>query len=239
MDNLLPLIAVTCSSVKRGKPYAEMVIKYGGNPVLISTDEQLNDLDGFSVLHGLILGGGGDINPKFYGDQTSNSSASEYNDSLDSLEIRLAQRAMDTDIPVLGICRGMQVLNVACGGALSRNLDGHSESKNDDLNVASGETPSNFHRIFISPGSRLSATVGSGGFVRVNHRHRQGVKESQKSEYLMSSAWSMEDGLIEALESPTNDWVLGVQFHPERRGEIPPHFDRLFETLLFKAANTI
>jgi gamma-glutamyl-gamma-aminobutyrate hydrolase PuuD len=55
----------------------------------------------------------------------------------------------------------------------------------------------------------------------------------------MASAWSLEDGVIEALESTVNDWVLGVQFHPERRGELPPHFDRLFETLVYRAKSTI
>ncbi len=73
----------------------------------------------------------------------------------------------------------------------------------------------------------------------MNSRHHQGLKEPQKSVDLMTSAWSLEDGVIEALESPVNDWVLGVQFHPERRGELPPHFDRLFETLVYKAKSTI
>ena len=75
--------------------------------------------------------------------------------------------------------------------------------------------------------------------MRVNSRHHQGVMERHKSKHLMSSAWSMEDGVIEALESPEHDWVLGVQFHPERRRELPPHFDKLFETLVRRAKPTI
>lgn len=127
----------------------------------------------------------------------------------------------------------MQILNVSMGGSLIQNIDGHNSEE-----VEGKERVSSYHRIFLSPGCRLSATVGSGGFVRVNHRHHQGIGEAQKSDNLMASAWSMEDGVIEGLESPNNRWVLGVQFHPERRGEIPPHFDKLFETLVFKASST-
>ena len=239
MDSSVPKIAVTCSNPQKGKPYVEMVSKYGANPVVMTPKESLSDLSSIDGFDGVLLSGGVDIHPKFYGCQPQPGSGSVYNQPLDDFEIKLTQHALDADMPVLAICRGMQILNVACGGELTQDLSGHREDSDRTDGIFDPATKSNFHRIFISPGSRLSATVGSGGFVRVNHRHHQGVKESQKSEYLMSSAWSMEDGLIESLESPTNDWVLGVQFHPERRGEIPPHFDKLFETLVFKASNTI
>ncbi|MCH7653041.1 MAG: gamma-glutamyl-gamma-aminobutyrate hydrolase family protein, partial [Chloroflexi bacterium] len=91
----------------------------------------------------------------------------------------------------------------------------------------------------ISPGSKLAAVVGSGGFVRVNSRHHQGIKEPQKSSELLASAYSLEDGYIEALESPGHRWVIGVQFHPERRMEVPPHFDRLFQSLVERAAEGV
>ena len=239
MDNFVPKIAVTCSNPERGKPYAEMVGKYGANAVIVYPDESSPDLGSIDGFDAVVLSGGVDIHPKFYGRQPLSGIGSVYNERLDDFEIKFARQALDADMPVLAICRGMQILNVACGGELTQDLNGHRVNPERTDGIFDSETESNFHRIFISPGSRLSATVGSGGFVRVNHRHHQGVKEAQKSEHLMSSAWSMEDGLIEALESPTNDWVLGVQFHPARRGEIPPHFDKLFETLVFKASNTI
>ena len=77
--------------------------------------------------------------------------------------------------------------------------------------------------------------VGSGGFVRVNSRHSNGIREAQKSSWLLASAYSLEDGIIEALESSRHRWVIGVQFRPERRMEVPPHFDRLFQSLLERA----
>ena len=74
-----------------------------------------------------------------------------------------------------------------------------------------------------------------GGFVRVNSRHTFGVREAQKAPGLLATAYSLEDGVIEALESPEHEWVIGVQFEPERRGELPPHFDRLFDRLVGRA----
>ena len=78
--------------------------------------------------------------------------------------------------------------------------------------------------------------VGSGGFVRVNSRHRRGIREAQRSAWLLASAYSLEDGVIEALESARHRWVIGVQFRPERRMELPPHFHRLFQSLAERAA---
>jgi gamma-glutamyl-gamma-aminobutyrate hydrolase PuuD len=137
--------------------------------------------------------------------------------------------ALDADIPVLCTGQGMHALNLAMGGSLVADLSGHDSDTHTD------ERQSSYHRIFITPGSKLAATVGSGGFVRVNSRHRDGVKEAQKSSSLMASAYSLEDGVIEALESPHDRWVIGVQFQPERRGELPPHFDRLFGALVKRA----
>ena len=155
------------------------------------------------------------------------------NKDLDHFDIQVLSKALDCDMPVLGVSRGMHLINVALGGGMEIGLTGHNSV------ISNGSESSSFHRIFISPGSKLAATVGSGGFVRVNSRHSEGIKESQKSRYLLSTAWSMEDGLIEAIESPNHNWVLGVQFIPYIRLEIPPHFDRLFDSLIRKAKTTI
>ena len=73
----------------------------------------------------------------------------------------------------------------------------------------------------------------------MNSRHRSGVREAQKSPNLIASAYSLEDGLIEALESPNHKWVIAVQFSPQRRMEIPPHFERLFQSLAERAAERL
>ena len=140
----------------------------------------------------------------------------------DSGHIALVKAALEMDMPILAIGDGLHALNIALGGAPAVPVDGHG---------LEGDT-SSYHRIYIAPGSKLAAVVGSGGFVRVNSRHDLSVNEIGKSPYLLASAYSLEDGKIEALESPDHGWIIGVQFRPERRLEIPPHFDRLFQSLV-------
>ena len=140
----------------------------------------------------------------------------------DAAHVALAKAALDRDMPLLAIGGGLHTLNVALGGAAATPVEGHGPE---------GEE-SSFHRIYIAPGSKLAAVVGSGGFVRVNSRHETGIREMDKSPLLLASSYSLEDGKIEALESPDHAWVIGVQFRPERRLEIPPHFDRLFQSLV-------
>ena len=141
----------------------------------------------------------------------------------------LVKAALEADMPVLSIGEGLEVLNLAMGGLPASSVEGHESAEAEEPDQSS------YHRIFISPGSKLAAVVGSGGFVRVNSRHRLGVRERQKSPELLASAYSLEDGVIEALESPGHRWAIGVQFHPERRREMPPHFDRLFQSLVDRA----
>ena len=135
--------------------------------------------------------------------------------------------ALDQGLPVLATGGGFLALNIAAGGSMVR-VDGHATDPRD------GGGPS-YHRIYIAPGGKLAATVGSGGFVRVNSRHTYGIREAQKAPGLLATAYSLEDGVIEALESPEHKWVIGVQFDPQRRGELPPHFDRLFDSLVAQA----
>ena len=230
-----PVIGITCSSTARAKPYSSIVEKFGGKARYLIPGEKETREGDIKEIDGLLLSGGLDVHPDWYGQKPQPDRI--YSKKRDEFEINLVKASLNVDIPVLAICRGMQLLNVAMGGSIVQSLTDHDSVDPED----SSETDrgSSFHRIFISPGCRLASTVGSGGFVRVNRRHHQRIKEAQKSDDLMASAWSLEDGVIEALESPVHDWVLGVQFHPERRGELPPHFDRLFETLVYKAKSTI
>ena len=142
--------------------------------------------------------------------------------------VELVRAALDDDMPLYALGGGIVLLNIAFGGKSSVPVNEHA--------VGDDGADSAYHHIYIAPGSRLAAVVGSGGFVRVNSRHDTGIREAQKSPFLLASAYSLEDGLIEALESSRHRWVIGVQFRPERRMEIPPHFDRLFQSLIERAA---
>ena len=231
-----PVIGITCSSTARAKPYSSIVEKFGGKARYLIPGKKETLEDDVKEIDGLLLSGGLDVHPAWYGQNPQPGRT--YSKKRDEFEINLVKGSLNVNIPVLAICRGMQLLNVAMGGSIVQSMTDHDSVDPEDPGEFVGRE-SSFHRIFISPGCRLASTVGSGGFVRVNSRHHQGLKEAQKSDDLMASAWSLEDGVIEALESPVHDWVLGVQFHPERRGELPPHFDRLFETLVYKAKSTI
>ena len=224
-----PLIAVTSNTEERSIPYADVVERGGGTPWTILPDRPPPPEEVLARVGGLLITGGEDVHPRRYGRQPDPGVALWLNEARDDLEIPLLQAALEADMPVLCICRGTQVLNVAMGGGLIQEVPGHNSFEQD------GQRVSSYHRIYIAPGSKLAAIVGSGGFVRVNSRHHQGIREAQKSRSLLASAYSQEDGIIEGLESPDHSWVIGVQFHPERRNELPPHFQRLFQSLVERA----
>ena len=228
-----PVIALTSNSRPRAQSYADAVERADGEPWVITPDDNIASGDILERAGGLVLCGGEDVHPSWYGEEPLPDVEMQYNAARDSLEIPLLRAALDVDFPVYAISRGVQVLNVTLGGRLIQQIEGHSAYEED------GERLSRYHRIYISPGSKLAAVVGSGGFVRVNSRHHQAIKEPQKSSELLASAYSLEDGYIEALESPGHRWVIGVQFEPERRMEVPPHFDRLFQSLVERASEGV
>ncbi len=224
-----PIVAVTASKAKYAEPYTACVERAGGEPWVVLPDHGVAPQEVLDRAQALVLSGGADIHPSNYGGTLGADEKLLLNPERDEMEIALAREALDADLPIYGICRGMQILNVAMGGSLIRDLAAHA--------VTAGESV--YHRIYIAPGSKLAAVVGSGGFVRVNSRHRHGARDAHKSRSLLASAYSLEDGIIEALESPDHRWVIGVQFHPERRLEVPPHFDRLFQSLVERAAERL
>ena len=233
-ERVRPIVAVTSSTLEYAKESASGVERAGGEPWVVLPEHGLTTADVLDRAAALVLIGGEDVHPARYGETSGPSEALDLNEQRDEMEIALTRAALDADLPIYGICRGMHVLNVALGGKLNRSVEGHA---GEDIDGGTREPA--YHRIYISPGSKLAAVVGSGGFVRVNSTHRQGVRDAQKSSALLASAYSLEDGVIEALESPAHRWVIAVQFHPERRMEVPPHFDRLFQSLVERAAERL
>ena len=218
-----PVIGLTAGNGRSAKPYAEAIMRAGGTPLLVLPTRGRSAEETLNRVHGLLVPGGPNIDPSWLGGRVGAGTA------RDTTELPLLAAAIGRDLPVLGICRGMQAINVVLGGGLVPELHSHKEP------VRGGEE-SAYHRIFISVGSKLARTLGSGGIVRVNSRHQQGVNEATKARSLLASAYSLDDGIIEALESPDHSWVVGVQFHPELRRQMPPHFERLFSALIERAA---
>lgn len=185
----------------------------------LPTDELMRGIGG------LLLSGGPDVHPCRYGQEPDPEARLQLRPELDDLDFRVLDYALSRDMPVLAICRGMQVLNVAFGGRLIQDLPGHRE---EDSREGSGPVT---HQIYVAPGAKSAAIIGSAGFFRVNSYHHQGLTEAQRAPRLMSTAYNVEDGLVEGLESPEHSWVIGFQCHPERQDEVPRSFANLFAGL--------
>ena len=236
-----PVIGITAGGVTAGemddslRRCVDAVERAGAAPWVLAPGMRITPAEALDRVGALVLTAGPDLNPVRYGHHLSDEDErTKFDDARDAMELDLIRAALDADLPLYGIGRGMHVLNAAMGGRPAQNLDGHARPQSEG-----GEREPAYHHIYISPGSKLAAVVGSGGFVRVNSLHQQGVREAQKAPRLLASAYSLEDGLIEALESPEHRWVIAVQFRPERRMEVPPHFDRLFQSLVERAAERV
>ena len=138
--------------------------------------------------------------------------------------------ALDADMPVLATGGGMHALNRHFGGGDPVAAPAHTT--NDDAKPLR-------HQIYLSPGSKVAAIIGSAGMFRVNSRHREGIREPQRAERLMTIAYQLDDGVIEGLESKEHSWVIGVQFQPERGDEVPASFGNLFLGLVERAQDFI
>jgi putative glutamine amidotransferase len=225
--------------------YVNAIEAYDAETIIISPDN-LKQL-GHSEYDGLVLTGGGDISPELYSDKmkaSNNEMCFGTSISRDKTEYQLVKTAIDSGKPILGICRGMQLLNVYFGGILIQNVNLiHFENMYKFRNDKKGqgnfdaqkykEIESDFHHIFITLGSKFAAILGSGGMLKVNSRHHQGIGHKELSETFTASAYCIQDGIIEAYEN-INSSIIGVQFHPERTQEHPKQVKRIFENFVYK-----
>jgi putative glutamine amidotransferase len=204
-----PRIAITVGSsgAERGYDnYIQRVRDADAEPVIAAPG--LDAVAFLDTVDALLVTGGTDVDPARYG-EAADPELMEPDGPRDESEIALIQEAMRRDLPVLAICRGHQVLNVACGGRLQQHIPG-------DGHRAHAEPPheSRWHDVEVHEASVLATLIGAGPR-RVNSRHHQAVRENMLGEGLLPSAIS-PDGMVEGLESPSHRFVLGVQWHPER-----------------------
>ncbi|MCW3048519.1 MAG: gamma-glutamyl-gamma-aminobutyrate hydrolase family protein [Solirubrobacterales bacterium] len=193
------------------RSYVDAVQHAGGLALLVPPDpEGERDPDEvLDLLDGLVLAGGADIDPATYGAEPHAETHGTVPER-DSFEVALARRAIERDMPFLGICRGMQLLNVALGGTLLQHLPeshGHHEHRR-----VVGSFDGADHQVRLADGSLARREAGERLHGTKSHHH-QGV--DRIGEGLVVSGWSMLDELPEAIELPSKRWVLGVQWHPE------------------------
>ena len=181
--------------------YVEAVTRAGGRAVLLPPDDL--DADVLRVVDGLILSGGADLDPALYGQQPGPLTMTR--PERDAAEMLLTRAALAADLPVLGVCRGIQVLAVAAGGSLHQHLpDVLGHEKHRPAPGVYGE-----HEARFTPGSRIAALMGDD--LAIHCYHHQGVADAGA----LTVTGHTEDGLIEAVEDPARRFVLGVQWHPE------------------------
>lgn len=190
--------------------YCAAVEAAGGIPVVLPLSQDASVLEGmFSLLDGLLLPGGFDVDPIHYGEEPSRL-LEDVDPLRDLTELYLARRALAEDLPIFGVCRGEQLLNVAAGGSLYQDL--HAQSGRETLKhfqETAEERPT--HSVEIEPDTILREIVGAAN-VRVNSYHHQAVKALAPGFRASARA---KDGIVEAIESTTHSYAIGVQWHPE------------------------
>jgi putative glutamine amidotransferase len=207
--------------------YLEAVRRAGGEPVALDPTSGPKERRAvFAAMDGLLLPGGADLDPSLYGEPPHPRAAAE--PARDDLELQAWNAAREQRVPIFGVCRGFQAINVFSGGRLVQHLEGH-------------DSPSHApeaHALHIDPGSRLARILGEADpllSTEVNSYHHQAVRPSDVAPGLRASGVAPHhDGeLVEALEAADPaDWLLGVQFHPERPEFIGPEFARLWRAFV-------
>ncbi len=225
MTNVRPRIALTVArpSAFHGaahQRYRDALLSAGAELVVLHPGDAVpNDIDG------LCLSGGGDIESARYGE--ADVACADVDTERDALELEIARAAIDRDLPVLGICRGFQILNVAQEGTLVQDVPGHRPEEREGLVE---------HRdVVVRPGSRLAKATG-GKPLTVNSRHHQAVTKDTLGRGLVPTV--VVDDLIEAFELDDRRWVVGIQWHPERTSEVSPEARRIFDAFVQEAART-
>ncbi len=203
--------------------YVTAIRNSGGRPVLLPPGGDAAEAEAtVAVLDGVVIAGGDDINPAIYGAARHPKTVVKAPDR-DTWEIAVAESAMRMNVPLLGICRGMQVLNVACGGTLLQHVpdlvghEGHS-------------APGGFgtHKVRVTSGTTVLGILPGGEYFEVPTHHHQAV--DKVGDGLTAVAWA-DDGIVEAVEATTaHDFIVGVQWHPEHGDDY-----RLFAALVAAA----
>ncbi|PWU25470.1 MAG: hypothetical protein C5B48_01180 [Candidatus Rokuibacteriota bacterium] len=236
-----PLIGVT-TSITIGKAperayvnsaYLFAVQRAGGVPVVLPPQLSADSLARLTRgLEGLLLTGGGDIDPALFG-ETAHPTVYEVAPSRDTLEWAVVRRALDRDLPILAICRGIQLLNVALGGTLFQDVD--TDPGTELQHGQSGPRDQPTHKVTVKAKSRLAEVLGTDE-LEVNSMHHQAVRHLGTG--LEAVAWA-PDLVIEGIEMPDSSrFVLGVQWHPE---ELCAHSEparRLFAAFVGAAARS-
>lgn len=240
MRNGTPLIGVTCGLFPQGPdgnaPHASTAMSYvcaleqaGAIPLLVAPVKRSSRL--LDSLNGIVLTGGEDIEPAHYL-QKRTARLMEPNPIRDEFELALAKVAVKRNLPVLGICRGIQLLNVAMGGTLWQDISERASQGFAHSGFPENTNEEKFHPVIVAADSRLAGALGRSGELVVNSGHHQAVRALGRGLIAVAHA---PDGTIEGVESDKYSWVVGVQWHPETLAPDDPTHLALFKALVAAA----
>ena len=211
---------------RKNELYAASLTRQGADPIVLDATASAADrAAAFAAMDGLLLSGGADVEPSRYGRPVQG--ATDIEPSRDALEAEAWAAAQERGLPVLGICRGFQAINVFSGGTLLQHVDGH-------IGAGWGHGAAATHPLRVSPGTRLARilfpTNARGGVLTVNTYHHQALRAADLAPNLVANAWASSPAgdLVEGLEASDGRFVIGVQSHPERTESTPSAFERLF-----------
>lgn len=203
-----------------GRLYCDAIARAGGVPVILPPIAELNPRvpDVLDRVHGVVLHGGGDLDPTLYGQNPATDQLYGVDPILDSVELAVTKAAIERDLPVLAICRGFQLLNVAQGGNLIQHIE---DGSHRDV----------FHPVGVVSGSRVESAMGSNRPSRCHSFHHQAVANLGADLTITAVA---DDGVIEAIEHTDRRWVVGVQWHPEDTAAEDPEQQGLFDRFVIE-----
>ena len=204
------------------QPYSRAVARAGGVPVMVPPIHELaaNALTVLQHFDGVLLPGGGDVDPRRYGQEPLDENLYGITDIHDELDIAVCLAAIELDLPMLALCRGMQVLNVALGGTLQQDI-GNSDHWMRE------------HTVDLTEGSLIAEACGTLHLEHCHSVHHQGI--DRLAEPLVACGWAT-DGQLEAVELPTATWIVGAQWHPEDTASRKPQQQAIYDELVRRAA---
>jgi len=217
---------------RRNDRYADAVERQGALAVRLTARSTAAEREAaFAAMDGLMISGGADIDPRRFGQPVDG--ATDIDEARDELEAAAWATAEARRLPVLGICRGLQAINVFSGGSLLQHVDGHA-------GPAWGSGPAATHPLRLVDGTRLASLLGPERELEVNAYHHQGILAADLAPGLLAAAWadSVAGPLVEGVEAEGGRFVVGVQCHPERTESTPAAFERLFSAFVEAAQRT-